>query len=368
MIYAESFRHWVLEWIQIHHPSDDREWPWVRSSKLYLVNFYSVSGDPIERDHMPPPLISILINGIDSAGLVTDKDSLYPGYFDQNLFQLPRRYLFNPFVKGKTNQSLSRHDLSCDGYRDFSTFDAKFLSILADRKHIRHSRYQSDIYNLIRIRLHELADASHSESYIRYADNMLDATIHAADIVGRKNGSPDTMLIAAPLMGIMSPIKKSQTYRILNGALVVCKEPIHFTVDGEPSYDEYQKILYPFRYSRTDVNAITLGDTAKAVAYVAVETPNDAFTFQEYSNSVVYTDHKNEEYCYMISHNFSLEPYMSGTRVKSVRLNHDLQEGVMRKNPPHRRFLNPSRDETLFKRSDLPNGIFKNADGVIVHI
>lgn len=375
MIYAETFRHSIQEWIEIQHPNDEREWPWRRDSKLYLINFYAVSSDYFTKDTMPIPFISILINGTESATPIIDHDNcLFRGYFEQDSFQLPRRYLLNPFADGKQNMHTNRHSFNPDGYaiKDVWHPDVRLSQMLVNRRHIRHSIYDSEVFGLIKRRLEELSNASGAT--IRVAENLFDITQEATSIVGRGKGDPDLFFIQAPVVGIVYPINKSHSYRIINGAFVLCKEPVRLAVPSEPCYDEYAKLCNPMAsMSRESFMTIRAkSGTTKAVVYLAVEAPNCSFDFQEYLPSETITSTLEDEYVYMLNHHFMVSPYLyetpnHRTRGMAVRLGHTIEESLIQKLSEHKRYFFP-QDEKLFKRSDMPPGFHKTPGGKSVMV
>lgn len=372
MIYVESFRHFCQEWIEIQHPKDGREWPWRPNRKLYLVNLYAVASEDIFTwDTMPLPLISLLIDNFDVQHPFIEKSqSLYRDYFLQEQFQLPRKYLYDPLGQGKVSTQKNRYDYGSNGYPFTDSYEpnARVIHTLSQRKHVRHSIYDSHRFELIRERLHELSEAT--DRPIRYAENLLDAT---PDAVGEDcRPSPDTMIIQAPIMGIVPPIKKSHNHRIINGTLVLCKEPVYVTIDGEPSKQEYEKITHKPFAARPNLSVAAHGVYAKAIFYAILECPSCSFSFQEYFPKDRVQGSNNLEYVYMVNHSFNVDPVVytnmknQKTRM-SVRLGHSIQEGLIQDTPAHSKYFR-AQDEKLFKRSDMPPGFTKSPGGQTVSV
>ena len=371
MIYLETFRHFIQEWIKLEHPVDDREWPWRRDRGLYVLNLYAYSSSDTFTKH-PTPFITILINGIDFKEPIYDPtQALFKEYFEQEQYQLPRRYVFDPFKLGKSNIHMNRHSFSSNGYRieDSSGADSRLRNIIAHRPHVRRSIYSSQRYDIIRTSLDELAAASNATVYT--AENLFDCTEEASQ---NSHTSPDLMLIQAPIIGLVYPIGKSHTYRIINGAFVLCKDPVRLAIPGEPCYDEYQKVMTPFshlsRYSFMGIRGQV--GTAKAVVYIAVEAPNGSFSFQEYIPGNVMTSAMGDEYAHMLTHSFINAPAATVNAHSSyqwmyVYLRHNIDEGLIQVTPEHKRFL-VAQNEKIFKRADLPDGYYKSPGGATVSV
>ena len=371
MIYLESFRHFVQEWIKIEYPQDGRAWPWRRDKRLYLLNLYSYSSsDVFTPDTHPTPFLSILINDIDYQRPIYDeKRCLYHDYFDQDEYMLPRRYAYDPTREGKGNITSRRHNYSSNGYRmdDSTGADTRMVNVLGHRKHVRHSAYGSACYDLIRARLDELA--AYAGVKIFMAENLLDITVDAC--TDGERPSPDMMLIQAPIIGLVYPIKKSHTYKIINGAFVLCKDPVRLAIPDEPSYNAYKRVENPFASLSKEPFMTIRGnvDTAKAVVYMAVEAPCGFFAFQEYIPGTTMNNVMEDEYARMLTHSFMVAPRKSTMESgrfagMEIYLKHDIQEGLIQVTNAHSRYLT-AQDEKLFKRSDLPDGVFKSPGGQV---
>ena len=364
LIYAESFRHFVQEWIEVQHPKDLSNWPWDNNSALYLINLYPVSGSD-SFTKLPEPFISILINGLESEKFqfVTPSDSLYKNWFSQGSFTLPRKYLYDPLNSGVKNMRLSRYSFTSDGYGELASnwdmADLRLIRILGERIHCRYSIYNNDLYQKIRERLNRLEDAS--GAHVRCAENLLDCTTYVQD--GKVPYiEPEMMLIQAPIIGIMKPIKKSKEYKIINGAFVLCDD-VRFSIPEEPCHMQYKKALVPFQDIKMQKVMMGQPDRCRAVAYIAAVCRQGVFNFQEYSPSDTVTTWRGQSYVRLLNHQFLVRPELSKTSTE-VRLTHLITEGLVPDIRSNRRFFVKS-SEKLFYRSDMPTGYIKNAKGEV---
>lgn len=370
MIYVESFRHFVQEWIEIQHPRDLANWPWNPNSRLFLLNLYSVSGSEEFMD-MPNPFISILINNLEKEQpwLTTDEQSLYKGHFEQDIFKLPRKYLFNPLNRGERNFHTNRYSYTSDGYGDsasnWSTEDMRLVRILGHRQHVRYSIYDSEEYALIRNRMNQLEEKSCA--VIRIAENLFDCTDYA-DKAPRH--SPSMMLIAAPVLGIVKPMRKSKDYRIINGALIMCNDPVQISISTEPCNSEYAKERIPFANLVQVAGHRSTGtnNEANAIVYIAVEAPSGIFTFQEMVPSNTIESARRDTYARVINHQFTVAPESNPRNQKiEVRLHHVITESLMAKVKENNAFF-ARRNEKLFHRSDMPPGFTKSRGGDVITV
>lgn len=367
MIYFESLRHFVQEWIEIQKPSDDRWWPWDKTKRLYLLNLYAVSApDVFSPNTIPTPFISILVNDIVHPKGPVDPatESLYVDYFKQPNFYLPRRYIYNPLHEGKSNMKNNQKDYTSDTYKEFGfgSPDFKLISNLARRRHVRHSMYDSTRFSAIRERLNDLEKATGVT--LRIAENLIDSTSDAC--TNGAQASPDLIVAQAPINGIIYPIGKSHVYKIINGAFVLCKDPVWTVVPHEPSYAEYEKILaHPFgdmaRSKYMDIKA--KNNLAKAIIYIAAEAPHCTFEFREYFPSEGMTNAYDDRYVYMLEHHFMLKPRVTNNGPFAM-LAHEIQESLIMDIPEHRRYF-VTHNTKLFKRSDLPSGVYKEPGGTL---
>lgn len=332
-----------------------------------MVNLYAISSaDHFTKETLPNPFITLLINGINYRFPLIEKDSesLYRGYFEGD-FVLPRKYLFNPMVDGHSNIHTSRFSYHSDGYsiKDAGDDDVRLMALLSSRRHVRHSIYSSERFRILQERLNELS--AHTGAQIRTAENLFDITLDA--VTDGMRPSPDLFLIQSPILGVLAPIEKSRSYRIINGAFVICKEPVICALKCESSYKAYQAIDGVFAAS-----GITNSLSAKAVAYLAIECPNGQFTFQEFIPKLRRAeDAFRNKYVTCIIHNFAIEPYIlphpTKVTVFNVRLAHELRTSLIQDTPEHRHLFSP-RNEKLFKRSDMPPGFYKSPGGKSVTV
>lgn len=365
MIYMDSIRHFVQEWIEIAHPHDDREWKWRRTTKLYLLNLYAIpSADTFTMSTLPTPFISILINGLDGGKPYVDStDAVYKGYFAEEPFTLPRKYLFDPFNEGKTSIKVNRYTFGSNGYKgmEMGASDQRLLYVLSNRNHHRHSIYKSNTFDILRDRIEDLQNASGAT--IRVAENLMDITLDACI---DEHTSPDLMIIQAPTRGIIYPIRKACTYRIINGAFVLCHEDVMTAVPCEPVYQQYRGLTVPMRFLENSTTTTNIGcwnGNANAVVYIAVESFGGTFSFPEYLSTQRMRAPNGDDMVYMLSHNFNIVPYTTGKNmITALRLGHEIQEGFILDTPAHRKYFTPS-NQKLFKRSDMPDGFFKSPGG-----
>lgn len=361
MIYAESLRHFVQEWVEIRHPDQDNSaWRWDRGSKLYLVNLYSIA-DPALYTVMPTPFISILINGIDNEKVVPDSE-LYRGHFKKYAFKVPRRYLYNPLNKGERNIKTSRYSFTSDSYGEMASNwdfpDLRLLRILGDREHVRYSIYNSGAFQMIRSRLNDLERVA--EARILTAENLIDCTIGVSNY---QTVAPELMLIQTPIIGILKPIKKSKEYKIVNAALVLCND-ILVSVPTEPSAKEYEKVFTPFKdfYAEGGVFESVYPVEAKSIAYLAVECRQGVFNFQEYFPGDGMISSSGRNYRRVVNHLYTVGPERGVNLKREVRLQHTIAEGLIPDIPSNRWFLTKTSGK-LFYRSDMPDGYIKEPGG-----
>jgi hypothetical protein len=237
----------------------------------------------------------------------------------------------------------------------------RLIKELAHRKHIRRSIYNSDEFGMIRTRLDELETASQTE--IHTAENLFDCTKEVQD---RTSYSPELMVIQVPIVGILKAVKKSREYRIINGALVMCNDPVRLSIPEEPSAQQYRKSMIPFE----ELNRASLGDTmgqgniAKAVVYVAVEGNCGTFTIQEFTPHCTLESAAGDTYVRVLNHHFAIRPELSRVRhgKLEVRLGHTIEEGLVPLTKANER-LYTKRSEKLFHRADMPRGFIKSPGG-----
>ena len=373
MIYAESLRHFCVEWIEIEHPKDTRNWPWDPSSGLFLINLYALPTSEC-LNVIPTPFVSILLDQVDALrDRLIGSDALYREFFNQDIISLPRRYLFDPLNAGNRNVHLNRYSFTSNTYgknaSDWTKGDLLLLRILGSRPHVRYSIYESEEYEILRRRLEQLGSASNST--IRYSENLLDATSLVENSNRFRQMSPETMIVAAPIVGVLKPIRKSKEYKVINGVLGMCTDDVQLAIPEEPSFQEYDKVRIPFQdFYRTQFHkASGEPNRAKAVVYTAVECAGGVFSFQEFTPNAI-VEIKDEKYVRTINHLFTIQPEL-GSRdfgnapTPQVRLRHKIEEGLIPYIKENQKFLK-KHYEKLFYRSDMPNGIYKMPGGQIV--
>lgn len=392
MVYFDTLRHFVQEWIRIQHPKDkEREWPWLRNYPLWLLNLYAIPGDEVQHS-MRSPFISLLIDGCSSPdyGLTSSDTHCYSEYFTNEngeiSFQYPRRYILDPFGSGRSNRRLGRFEFHSNHYKEeYHKFDMMLARSLVQRWNYRHSIYDSETYALIIQRLSELEEAAAKETGhrvpIQYAENLIDTTISAKVASKGTAPAPDTMLLQVPVSGIIPQIKKGNTYRIINGSLVLPDEAVIAALPWESSYGEYQKISQPFkmRTGRYSESASTATAQCKAVVYLAVECPSNTFYFNESFANVLFTGRAQEgveaersqpkAMVYMVSHHFNMMPSSVDPRAAFIypKLSHSIIEGAIPNDARHHRFI-AKENAILFKRSDMPPGFHKHRGGNAVSV
>lgn len=378
MIYAETLRHFIQEWVQITPPKKLKEWPWRKNSKLYLINLYSISCREYF-DSVPSPFISILVNALEDGdeGCVPENRKIYRTHFSgPDSFTLPRKYLFVPEQAGGISFKTNRYSFTSEGsgwwYNSWDTQEMQFLKLMRKRPHQRLNIYDSDVYNRLRNRMNTIAHMN--ETVIRSAENLIDLTDRVQGVVPRatddepvfipKDGA--IMLIQAPVTGLLNPIRKSRDYKIINGALVVSSEPVMMALPEEPCKTEYHKMKFPFSgvYNYSMLGADTPSAVSKTIVYLAVEAPGCTFSFNEYmssNGSITTPDGMN--YSRVLTHAFNIMPELSGDVVET-RLRQTISEGLIPNTPENARFLTKRPSEKLFYRADMPTGFVKR-DGMV---
>jgi len=375
MLYAESLRHFVQEWVEIQHPKDNANWPWDPKSRLFLINLYSISGSDILHE-MPSPFISILINGLEKEQpwMIRDEESLYRKFFEKDTFSLPRRYLYDPFNGGEKSIGTNRYSFTSDGYGDLAADwrkpDLRLLRVLASRPHVRYNTLVgTDETAMLLMRLDALADAA-DVGNIKCAEDLFDFTTR---ISGFKKASPDLMLIQCPLSqnGIQKPIRKSKEYRIINGVLVVCNDPVMMSIKEEPCDSEYRKSRTPFKDIIHVRGHLAAGEPniARAISYVAVEAQCGIFSFQEFTPSHSINTSKNDNMIRVLNHVFTVKPEEVMNKMGpgiNVRLHHTILESLVPNTPANQKYFRKSKNEKLYARTNLPDGYCKDKDGKLV--
>lgn len=362
MIYLESFRHFVQEWVEISPPKDLTEWPWQSDSRLFLVNLFPLEDEEITK--RPRPLISILINNLEKEQpwIIKDDNCLYREYFSRPSFKLPRKYLYYPFNAGEKNIKTNRYSYTSDTYGKqasyWSTEDMRFIRILAHRQHVRYTVYDSEEYHQVRARLDAMEEKCGGS--VSIAENLFDFTDYAE---AQYRHSPQLMLIQAPVIGTVKPMRKSKDYRIINGAFIRCDDCV-MTIPEEPCHTEYDKLRIPFADLVDAPGQKSLGtiNQARAIVYVAVETPSGIFTFQEVMQGQVIETSKEDIYVRVVNHQFTIAPEVTHKKRIEVRLHHTITESLMPKVAETNAFF-ARRREKLFYRSDMPPGFIKSQGG-----
>lgn len=367
MIYTESFRHFVQEWICVDPPNKFPDWPWGRK-KVWLLNLYTVSSPEVLYKR-PAPFISILLDDSDVTGLIDpDKHTAYKGYFSHQ-FCFPRKYLFNPEGNSDCVFKTNRYSYTSDGgtrqLENWKTEDMKLLSLLASKPHVRRWYLSSKVYGVLLKRLEHFSRKF--EFQYQTAENLLDCTFVAVDQLNRFSSKPpQTMLIQAPITGMLSPIRKTRDYRLINGALSIGGEEVLLAIPGEPSMSEYDVERIPFKNLARSKNAPSYGtfENTKTVVYAVVESHNAVFSFQEYFPKMKITAN-GVTYARLVDHKFMIRPCLNGDNVE-IRLFHDVSEGIIPDTKENFYFLRKKPHENLFSRTDMPSGFTKTPDGDVV--
>lgn len=367
MIYADSLRHFVQEWIVLTPPRRLSAWGWGKG-ELYLINFYPYSA-PDKLTVMPAPIISVLIdkNETTEKWINAETQTVYKGYFGKQteFFELPRKYLYSGEANSGAVFKMNRYTCASDAYKgfDYDSIDSQLLRYLNSRPHIRRNCSLGGDYDLI---INRLAHYSRKfECPYRYADNILDCTDYAASQYQKRKEkqSPQTFLIAAPILGILSPIKRSRAYRIINAALHIGQEPVLMAVQDEPCQEEYQKESLSFhRMMDTGWAPSPAIVESKTLVYLVVEVPNGVFTFQEFFPKS--TTPGTISYCRTILHSFGIYPVIHEMELTTT-LKHSILESLIVNAPESRYFLRKKREGPLFGRDDLPKGVFVDTEGYI---
>jgi hypothetical protein len=173
------------------------------------------------------------------------------------------------------------------------------------------------------------------------------------------------MLIQAPVVGIVKPMRKSKEYKIINGALIMVDD-VQLSINEEPCHEAYQKERIPFEQlvGAEGHKAMGVENSARAIVYVAAEVPCGIFTFQEVTPSDTVETGMKDTYVRVINHQFIIAPEASNKKGRKieVRLHHTITEGLMPKVKECNAFF-ARRNEKLFYRSDMPNGFIKQQGG-----
>lgn len=375
MLYAESLRHFVQEWIEIQHPKNMDAWPWDPKSRLFLINLYSISGGDILHK-MPSPFISILINGLEKEQpwMIREDEALYKKFFEKDEFTLPRRYLYDPFNTGEKSMATNRYSFTSDGYGemacDWRKPDLRLLRILASRPHVRYNTLVgSDETAMLFLRLDALATAA-KVAPLKCAEDLFDFTTRIADF---KKSSPELMLIQCPFSqnGIQKPIRKSKEYRLINGVLVVCNDPVMMSIKEESCDIEYRTSRTPFRDIIRVRGHLAAGEPniARAISYIAVEPQGGIFSFQEYTPAHSVTTSRNDTMIRVLNHVFTIKPEevmgKNGPGI-DVRLKHNILESLVPNTPANQKNFRKCKNEKLYARTNLPDGYCKDKDGKLI--
>lgn len=363
MIYAETLRHFVLEWIKIEPPKRFKNWPW--SENIWILNLYAQSSSQVTAK-MPIPFVSILLDdsAVRRGQMVNENLIVYKGYFNKGEFSVPRRYVLDGTSNSERTFRTNRYCYTSDGYgkfaSDWNKADLRLIKFMGSTNHIRRHIYSDDaILQMLLTRLGHLAGRYEME--YRIAENVMDFTEKSRETTEPYNYAPQTFLVASPATGLLDPIRKSKDYKLINGCISMNQDDVFITIPGEPCEKEFEKVINPLRnFPGTHMRASK--NICHSVIYCCAECPCGIFRFQEYFPSMVWKDADSDlQYCRVITHIFTLTTEAVGSKTE-IRQKHYIDEGLLPKDRSTKLFLQKHR-EKLFQRSDLPPGVAIGNDG-----
>lgn len=297
-------------------------------------------------------------------------------YFEVDQIQLEdERYFINLYTM-KSENGFRRPFISILSKVEYNSSDPiSFLRYLSSCNHTRENKYNSVIYNKCIHHLHSI-NPMH-----QYAQNLL---IAQDSINTEYTPSDPIMILASPIYGYLGPIHKSRDYLLINGSLVILGKKMTSSKQIRHNPDVLEAIksisVSPFYYFcgynlDGQFSNIAINPTKKLV-YVAVETNNGGFRYNDYIGSSFTTTIDNIKYRRYLEHSFILIPeiytdlYRYGcTDITDIYVHpfYSISEGVIPITENTKQLFDKSK-EKLFQLSDLPNGITKGPKGTSISI
>lgn len=360
MVTAESLRHFVAEWIKIDPPKRKvSQYPWGKRD-LYLLNLYTLSAQTYLTE-MPLPFISLLFDqeDVEAGEFISEDRRLYRGYFKNGSFMLPRRYLLDGSCNSETAFHTNRYHFTSDGYgtmaSDWRKPDLSLIRFMQTHDHVRRHMLTSPECEYLYRRLTSLAQR-HEIEY-RYSPNLLDFTSYARQQIEahEAQAASETMLIQAPIVGLLDKVRRRAVNTIINGALVVIgKESVEMALETEPCFKEYITERAPFKEIRGHhVDTSAANATNLSIVYIVAEVPGGIFEFKEFNPKTRMTI-QQRHYFRVLSHTFTCYPEVTKGGME-MRLKHFINEGLIPDTPRNKQFLT-KRNSALFGLSDIPKG------------
>lgn len=370
MVTAESLRHFVAEWIKLDPPKRKiSQYPWGKQD-LYLLNLYTISA-PTYLTEMPLPFISMLFDQktVEEGEFISEDRRLYRGHFKSGSFMLPRRYLLDGTCNSDTAFHTNRYHYTSDGYdtmaSDWRKPDLGLIRYMQTHAHIRRHMLNSPECDYLYRRF--ISMAQRNDIQYRFNPNLLDFTDLAQNQMdaGLYSAAPETMIIQAPIVGLLDKVRRRAVTTIINGALVnIGKESVEMALDTEPCSSEYIKEWAPFKELKghhVDVSAMA-ATQSMAIVYIVVEAPGGAFEFREYNPKTRMTI-QGKSYFRVITHTFTMYPELQRGTME-VRLKHFINEGLIPDTPQNRSFAT-KRSSALFGKADMPKGYKASGDTIL---
>lgn len=331
MIYAESFRHFIEEWIRIEPPKRHKGCPW-GDKLLYLLNLYAYSS-PTYFTERPKVFCSILLDGdfVEEQELIGMDRALYRGYFTQTetgSFMLPRRYLLCGRTNSGTTFKLNRYHFTSDGYDNMALHwdkpDLKLIEYLETHRHIRRDP-EGEFYQYLKNRLEHLGE----RDLIRYpiGDTLLDATTVASEQLSNHEAkaSPATMIIGMPFYGTLI----GEIRGVIDYTLMKQSEKITPALSTEPCSAAYQVYQHPF-HGKVSMRAY--GPETDWLFYLIAESTIPIINIEELDDKCEMNS-GDMMYNRMLVHSFSADPIWWNGELK-LRLMHQIRESLIQKKTP----------------------------------
>lgn len=326
MLYVETFRHFVEEWIKVPHPKRWALSPW-KDKDIYILNLYATSA-PKYFTEMPPIFATILLPAdfVEENALITDERVLYRGHFSSGSFMLPRRYLLKGVTNSGSTFTFNRYMFTSEGYgnlADANHEDGILIDYLANTPHACFEN-GSPRFNFLKTRLLHLSERDNIE--YRMSTEMI------IDMTDPKPTNPDATvlyLIAFPLTGSSVHVRINSRMDMLNVHEDTCKEKIMSVIPTEPCAREYERVRIPFHRFRNLVDN-KMDTSVTSTIYYALTRAYRVCTpsIMEFQSTKMVI--QGVRYYRKLDHMFLIEPETRGSANSPlwVRLHHHILESL----------------------------------------
>lgn len=347
MIYIDNLRHFRI--CKIELPDGD-----------YLYNFYT---ENVKKSGYKP-FLSVLAPDIDIGNEVYMTDQFTTGMMDH-----VRRMMitgdpnnigakFPPEFQLKNKTAIKA--ISQQYSRNIHQGDREFIEYLAGHASIRHSQYNSKVYDHVQ---EQVTAINTSRGWdISIAQNLY---VFNTASEGTVYGNEITLLISAPLHGFMQPILKGKHYNLINGALVMV-DPIPGALSYESAFSQYASVELAPWYENCGVMVKNMENhpfpdctqNCNKICYVLVDTDGTPFHMTEFISDRKWSGELPvHAFGRAIEHSFRLEMNLECDMV----LGHSLTDVVIPLTDETRKNYVKSNGK-LFYLSDLPSWVQRRGD------